>query len=79
MPYRLSPLAERDLDEIWSYVAEDATPTTADRLVDDVIHRFDLLAEQPGWAVHARSSALACDRSQSRTTSSTIVKKATTF
>ena len=27
MPCRLSPLAERDLDEIWSYVAEDATPT----------------------------------------------------
>ena len=48
MPYRLAPLAERDLDEIWSYVAEDATPTTADRLVDDIIHRFDLLAEQPG-------------------------------
>ena len=48
MPYRLSPLAEQDLDEIWSYVAEDATPTTADRLIDDIIHRFDLLAEQPG-------------------------------
>lgn len=47
MPYRLSPLAERDLDEIWSYVAEDAAPTAADRLVDDIIHRFDLLAEQP--------------------------------
>jgi plasmid stabilization system protein ParE len=79
MPYRLSPLAERDLDEIWSDVAEDATPTTADRLVDDIIHRFDRLAEQPGWAVHGRSSALACDPSQSRTTSSTVVKKATTF
>jgi toxin ParE1/3/4 len=48
MPYRLSPLAEQDLDEIWSYVAEDATPTTADRLIDDIIHRFDLLGEQPG-------------------------------
>ena len=48
MPYRLSPLAERDLDEIWSDVAQDATPTTADRLIDDIIHRFDLLAEQPG-------------------------------
>ena len=32
MPYRLSPLAERDLEEIWSYVAEDASATTADRL-----------------------------------------------
>jgi toxin ParE1/3/4 len=48
MPYRLSPLAERDVDEIWSYVAEDATPTTADRLVDEIIRRFDLLADQPG-------------------------------
>src|SRR3954468_13187144 len=48
MRCRLSPLAERDLDEIWSYVAEDATPTIADRLVDDIIHRFDLLAEQSG-------------------------------
>ena len=47
MPYRLSPLAERDLDEIWSYVAEDASPTTADRFIDDIIDRFDLLAEQP--------------------------------
>ena len=47
MPYRLSALAERDLEEIWSYVAEDASPTTADRLIDDIIGRFDLLAEQP--------------------------------
>jgi toxin ParE1/3/4 len=47
MPYRLSALAERDLDEIWSYVAEDASPTTADRLIDAIIDRFELLAEQP--------------------------------
>ena len=47
MLYRLSSLAERDLDEIWSYVAEDASPTTADRLIDDIVGRFDLLAEQP--------------------------------
>ncbi len=47
MPYRLSALAERDLDEIWSYVAEDARPTTADRLIDAIIDRFDLLVEQP--------------------------------
>jgi len=47
MPYRLSALAEQDLDEIWSYVAEDASPTTADRFIDDIIDRFDLLAEQP--------------------------------
>jgi toxin ParE1/3/4 len=47
MPYRLSPLAERDLDEIWSYVAEDASPATADRLIDAIVERFELLAEQP--------------------------------
>ena len=47
MPYRLSALAERDLDEIWSYVAEDASPATADRLTDAIIDRFELLAEQP--------------------------------
>ena len=47
MAYRLSALAEQDLDEIWSYVAEDANPTTADRLMDGIIDRFELLAEQP--------------------------------
>src|SRR5438132_14208390 len=47
MPYRLSALADRDLEEIWSYVAEDASPATADRLIDAIIDRFDLLVEQP--------------------------------
>lgn len=47
MPYRLSALAEQDLEEIWSYVAEDAGPTTADRLIDAIFDRFDLLVEQP--------------------------------
>lgn len=47
MPYRLSSLAERDLEEIWSYVAEDASPATANRLIDAIIERFELLAEQP--------------------------------
>jgi toxin ParE1/3/4 len=48
MPYRLSALAERDLDEIWSYVAEDASPTTADRLIDAIVDRFALLVDHPG-------------------------------
>ena len=47
MPYRLSALAEQDLEEIWSYVAEDASPDTADRLLDAIIERFELLVEQP--------------------------------
>jgi toxin ParE1/3/4 len=47
MRYRLSALAEQDLEDIWLYVAEDASPTTADRLIDAIVDRFDLLAEQP--------------------------------
>ncbi len=47
MPYRLSALAEQDLEEIWSYVAEDASPVTADRLIDAIFDRFELLTEQP--------------------------------
>ena len=47
MRYRLSSLAERDLEEILSYVAEDASPATADRLIDAIIDRFELLLEQP--------------------------------
>jgi toxin ParE1/3/4 len=47
MPYRLSALAEEDLAQIWSYVAEDASPETADRLVDAIFDRFELLVEQP--------------------------------
>jgi toxin ParE1/3/4 len=47
MPYRLSSLAEQDLEEIWSYVAEDASFTTADRLLDSIFDRLELLAEQP--------------------------------
>ncbi len=47
MAYRLSALAELDLSEIWSYVAEDASPATADRLIDAIFDRFELLTEQP--------------------------------
>ena len=47
MLYRLSAVAEQDLEEIWSYVAEDASPTTADRLVDAIFDRFELPIEQP--------------------------------
>ena len=47
MPSRLSPLAEQDLAEIWSYVAEDASLVTADRLIDAIFDRFELLVEQP--------------------------------
>ena len=47
MPYRLSPLAEQDLREAWSYVADDASVERADRLIDTIFDRLDLLAEYP--------------------------------
>ena len=64
MPYRLSALAEQDLDEIWSYVVEDANQTTADRLIDAIVDRFELLAEQPRMGQLRPELAWAFDRSQ---------------
>lgn len=42
--YRLSALARSDLDEIWIHVAEAASVETADRLIDEIVTRFGLLA-----------------------------------
>ena len=47
MRYRLSELAEQDLLEIWLYVAADATVERADRLLEAIGDRFELLAENP--------------------------------
>ena len=46
--YRLSPLAESDLDEIWLHVAQDTSLAAADRLIDEIVERFDLLSRYPG-------------------------------
>ena len=70
MPYRLSSRAERDLDEVWLYVAEDASPTTADRLIDDIVDRFDLLTEQPRMGRLRPEFGPAFAQSASRITSS---------
>lgn len=47
MPYRLSPLAEQDPEKIWLYVADDSSTETADRLINAIVERFDMLAEHP--------------------------------
>jgi len=65
MPYRLSVLAEQDLEEIWIYVAEDASPTTADRLNDVIVVRYALLVEEPAFDPHDPSPEWACGRSSS--------------
>jgi toxin ParE1/3/4 len=43
---RVTRDAERDLDDIWIYIARDSTDA-ADRFVDDLTSRFPLLASAP--------------------------------
>jgi toxin ParE1/3/4 len=48
MAHRLAPSVERDLDEIWYYVAkESASFDIANRLIDTITDRFFLLAGFP--------------------------------
>ena len=72
MPYRLSALAERDIEEIWSYVAEDASPTTADRLINTIVGRFSCSSNSLTWVDIGPSSVKAFGRSLLRATLSTI-------
>ncbi|MGE3275200.1 MAG: type II toxin-antitoxin system RelE/ParE family toxin [Vicinamibacterales bacterium] len=48
MRYRLSAVAEQDLLEAWVHVAAAASIETADRVLDHIIRRFELLTDQPG-------------------------------
>jgi toxin ParE1/3/4 len=47
MAHRLAPEAEADLEELWFYVATNASVDTADRLIDSITARFFLLAQHP--------------------------------
>jgi toxin ParE1/3/4 len=48
MEHRVSPSAERDLDEIWFYVAkESGSIEIANRLIDSITDRFFLLTTFP--------------------------------
>jgi toxin ParE1/3/4 len=47
MPYRVSRGAQHDLLEIFIYWAERASPSVADRIIEQVTARFKLLAEHP--------------------------------
>jgi len=51
--FALTRLAERDLDEIKSYLVERAGPGTARRVIRDIRSALDVLAKQPGVG-HAR-------------------------
>lgn len=47
MQYRLSDLAEQDLRETWLHVSSDTSVEAADRLIDAIFQRIDLLTERP--------------------------------
>jgi toxin ParE1/3/4 len=47
MAHRLAPRAELDLDDIWHYLATNASIETADRVVDSLTTRFFLLSRYP--------------------------------
>jgi toxin ParE1/3/4 len=46
-PYRLSPEAKQDLDEIFDYVAVHGNIAAADRVIDDITRHFPLLGNNP--------------------------------
>ncbi len=45
--YRLSKQSRSDLDDIWLYIASD-NATAADGFIDELVGKFQTLAEQPG-------------------------------
>ena len=43
----LSSLAQTDLDDIWSYIAEN-NPDSADKVIDELFKKFQLLSKNSG-------------------------------
>jgi toxin ParE1/3/4 len=52
--FRLSPAAERDLEEIWRYTRDEWGLEQAERYIDLLTTTFEVLAESP-------KSASACE------------------
>ena len=48
MRYRLSPLAEQDLRDLWAYVAEESGEERGDRVLDAIVERIEMLPPIPG-------------------------------
>jgi plasmid stabilization system protein ParE len=55
MNYQISPRADADLDEIWTYIARD-NPSAADRLEQALHEAMEQLARSPGIG-HRRDDA----------------------
>jgi toxin ParE1/3/4 len=50
----ISPTARRELREIWTYLATQASPAVADRVLAEMRDALDLLSEMPGMG-HTRA------------------------
>ena len=50
LPYRLTPRALADLDDIWRYSAETWSIEQADRYVDALVRMFETIAAMPPLA-----------------------------
>lgn len=47
MRYRLSPLAERDLVELWAFVAAETSEGRADHVIEAIVDALEMLARYP--------------------------------
>jgi toxin ParE1/3/4 len=56
--YRLTPAAERDVEAIWKYTAQQWGVMQADRCIDFLTAAFDVLSQSP-------KTAPACDHIRS--------------
>jgi toxin ParE1/3/4 len=45
--FRVSSLAQSDLDRAWLHVAKEASVETVDHLIDEIVRRVMLLSKQP--------------------------------
>lgn len=50
MGYRLTPLAERDLEDIWRFGAGAWSPLQADKYLDELLAVFELITMMPNLA-----------------------------
>src|SRR5947209_13705358 len=50
--YTVAPSAVADLDEIWLYIAQNASVEVAERLINSITRTFPLLAANPNIGRH---------------------------
>ena len=50
MAYQLTPLAERDLEDIWRFGADMWSANQADKYLDELISVFELMSIMPNLA-----------------------------